>query len=180
MYPLPVPEAGVTVSQLALSVAVQLQDAPVCSDTLYVPALQSTVVESVLNENAHCAAPALCTIVRVVPATVIVPVLDDVEVLEETANVVVCVPAPADTAGEIHAADELRGHAHPAEVVTVIDPDPPLAGKLLFDELTLNEHATPDSVTVINVFATVNVPVREDVAVFGATLKVSVCDPVPI
>ena len=131
---LPVPEVGLTFSQVALLVAVQLQEAPVWSETPLVAPLHSTSAERVPSAKVHGVAP--CVIVTVVPARFSVPVLDDVDVFGATEKAIVCVPEPVDPAGAIHALDEVTDHPHPLEVDTVTELAPPLGENTLFAAVT--------------------------------------------
>ena len=56
------------------------------------------------------------------------------------------------------------------DVVTVTVPVPPLAGKVWLDGEIVNVHGAAGCVTVNVCPAMVMVPVRDDVAVFAATL----------
>lgn len=85
-----------------------------------------------------------------------------------------------DPATVIHDAGLATVHVHPAPVVTVIVPVPPVAFRVSEAGLTLNVQAAAACVTV-NVFpAIVSVAERDAVVVFAAAVKSAVPPPLPV
>lgn len=119
-----------------------------------------------------------CVTVTVCPATVAVPVLDDVEVLAATVSVVDPLPLPCVVGGMvIHAALDDTDHVHPAVVVTVtVATPPPVPIDAVVGDTEYVQDA-PAWFTVTLCPATVSVALRDEVELLAAT--VAVTDPLP-
>jgi hypothetical protein len=155
--PLPLPLAPeVIVIHVALLVAVHAQPVKAVTFTLPVPplAMKLWVVGLMVNKQ-----PELWVTVKVLPPMVNVPVRCG-PVFAATENCVT--PSPLPLAPEvmvIHVALLAAVHAQPVAVVTLTEPDPPLAGTLCEVGLRVNEQ--PELCVTVNVWpAMVNVPVR--------------------
>jgi hypothetical protein len=122
--------------------------------------------------------PLACVTVKVFPATVSVPVRCG-PVFAATENWVVPLPLPLPAAViVIHESLLVAVQAQPVTVVTLIEPDPPLAGALC--EVGLMVNAQPLACGAVKVCpATVIVPVR-DALWLAATVNCTVPLPLPL
>jgi hypothetical protein len=110
--------------------------------------------------------------VNVLPATVSVPVREDVAVLGATLKVTVPLPDPlAPVVTVIHVALLVPVQLQPVPALTETVPEPPPAARDCEVGLIAYVQAAPACVTVKVFSATVRVPARAIVAVFAATLK---------
>jgi len=136
--PAPLPLApAVMVIQESLLVAVHAQPVAVVTLTLPVPleAEKFWLVGLIVNEQ-----PELCVTVNVWPAIVIVPVRCG-PVLAATENSVTPLPLPlAPAVMVIQLSLLVAVHAQPVAVVTLTEPDPPLAATLCEVGLIVNEQ----------------------------------------
>jgi hypothetical protein len=109
--------------------------------------------------------------VTVCPATVSVPVRGLVVIFTATLKVTVPlpVPLPAPPVRVIQLTLLDAVQAQPLVVVTVVVKGPPAAATLCDVDDSVKLHPAPLCVTVTVCPATVNVPVREAVAVLAAT-----------
>jgi hypothetical protein len=142
------------------------------------PAAMARVVGEMANVHEEL---LLWVTVTSCPATVSVPMRCEVDVLAVALNVTVPLPLPlAPLAMVSHEALLVAFHVHPPATVTAVVDDP--AAEVSVREVgdTLKLHATPLWVTVRVWPATVSVPTRCVVAVFAATLKVTVAPTVPL
>ena len=126
--PLPLPLApAVMVIQALLLVAVQEHPVAVVTLTDPDPPLAGRLCEVGLMMNTQ---PLFCVTVKVCPATVIVPMRCG-PVLAATVNSTVPLPLPlAPLEMVIQAALLIAVQAQPVTVVTLTEPDPPLAVKV--------------------------------------------------
>jgi hypothetical protein len=91
------------------------------------------------------------------------------------------VPEPAPEPETVtHVLVVVAVQVHVDCVVTVIEPDVPVAGALISEGVSVKVHDGPDCVTVNDLPAIVSVADRGSALVLAATLKVTVPDPVPV
>lgn len=175
--PLPVPDAPlVTVSQPLLLTAVHAHPAGAVTDTVAVPPPEGMpcVVGAMVVEQLM---PAWDT-VKVLPATVTVPVRDAIEVFAAALIVTEPLPDPDAPAVTVNHASLLAAvHEHAAGELTATVAVPPLAGTLCDEGEIVAEQMIPVCVTVKVLPAIVSVPVRDVAVVFAAALNVT--DPLP-
>jgi hypothetical protein len=146
--PLPLKDAPlVTVIQAALLVADQAQPLVVVTAIVELSPLAGEFRLTGEIENVQ-GAPAWVT-VKVWPATVSVPVRDEVDVLAATVNATVPLPLPeAPLVTVIHAALLVAVQAQPLVVVTATVELSPAAGEFQLAGAMEKVHGTPDWVTV--------------------------------
>jgi hypothetical protein len=145
-FPLPEPPLPIVIQETLL-VAVQAQPLAAVTDTV---ALSPAAGEFQLTGEMEKVqgTPAWVT-VKVWPATVSVPVRDDVEVLAATVNATEPLPLPdAPLVTVIHAALLLAVQAQPLVVVTAIVELSPAAGEFQLAGAIENVQGAPAWVTV--------------------------------
>lgn len=116
--------------------------------------------------------------VTVVPATVTVPVLTCAVSLAATVSVTEAAPVPLAGRTVTHEAFEEAVQEQPPSVVTATFCVPPLLAIEALVGDAEKVHDAPACVTVIDRPATVTVPVRLEVVVLAATVRVT--DPPPL
>jgi hypothetical protein len=172
----------VTVIQLALLTAVQLQPAVAVTVTqLLAPALPIDWLVG-LTLTVHDDAAPSCVTVNVWPPAVIVPVRGEVVVFAATVNATVPLPKPLAPAVTVIQAALLDAfHAQPALVVTVNEPLPPVASMDCDTGAIAYAHGVVAAacVTETTCPAMTMVADRELVSVFCATVYVRLPLPVP-
>jgi hypothetical protein len=120
--------------------------------------------------------------VYVLPAIVSVPVRVAVDEFVATMKVTVPLPRPGpEWSTATHATLLIASHSHAVLVVTVALPNPPSeVNQPAVDEIDGVQALGVVCVTVKVVPAIVNVPVRNAVPVFGATVNATLPDPEPV
>ncbi len=180
--PLPVAKPPeVIVNHETLLVDVQLQPAAVVTVELWV--LASAVGVTVVGETVNVQDAVPCwTTVTVWPATVSVPVRDEVPVLAAMEKATVPLPLPVTP--DVMLSQEtllVAVHEQPVAVVTLALLEPATAAGFSEVGETVKEQdgAAPAWVTVTVWPAMVSVPVRDDVAVLAAMANATAPLPLP-
>jgi hypothetical protein len=168
----------VTVIQEVVVDEVHVQ--PACDVTVKVPELPNADGVRLKGVTAKLHG-ADCVTVTLLPATVSVAVREAVVVFGDALKPTVPLPVPLDPLTTLtHPALLAAVHPQPAVVVTATLPDPPAAANACDAGEMLNEHPTPDWVTVKVRPATVSVALRCAVAVVAATANVTMPLPAPV
>src|SRR5439155_1610012 len=147
--------------------------------TVSVPEPQPTATACDAGDSVEVHGTPACVTVKVLPATVSVPVRDVPAVFAAMLNVTLPLPVPAaPVATVIHASLLTAVHAHPVGAVTVVLPVPPPATTDWLVGEIVSVHVTPAWVTVALLPPAVIVPLRDVVEVFAAA--VNEIDPLPM
>jgi hypothetical protein len=182
--PLPVPlDPDVIVSHAALLVATQVQFWLVVTATLLVPAVAAGVSDVGDTVKEHEFELPACVTVTVCPATVNVPVRDEVVAFAAIEKLTVPLPVPLAPAVTVsHAVLLIAAQVQPAVVVTAVLLEPALDAVLSDVGDTPKVHGAGAAawVTVTVWPATVSVPVRGEVAGFAAIEKFTAPFPLPL
>ena len=176
--PLPLPPE-VTVSQLALLVAVQPQ--PLAAVTVNVPEAPAALTFADAGESVGAQGPLACVTVNVFPPMVIEPVRAALEAFAVTEYDTVPLAVPdAPWVTVIQPSLLTAVQLQPLAAVTVTAPleAPPRRSADVGEIVAL--HGAPACITVKVLPAIVSVPVRGVVAVFAATSKVTEPLPFPV
>ncbi len=170
--PFPDPEApDVTVSQLSLLAAVHAHPAGAVTATLPLPPLEATLCE--VGEIVSLQVIPACVTVKLLPASVSVPVRVEVDVFADALKLTDPLPEP-DAPDVMVSQPELlllAFHAHPAGAVTAMLPLPPLEATLCDVGEIVSLQVIPACVTVKLLPAIVSVPERVEIPVFAAALN---------
>ena len=173
--PSPDPLAGDAVAQAAPEDAVHAQ--PGCAVTVTLALPPPAATDTVAGDTVYTHGAAAWFTVTVWPATVNVALRDEVTLLGPT--VTVTEPSPDPLAGNTvaHVALDDAAHVQPACAVTVIAALPPPAATDTVAGDTVYTHGAAAWFTVTVWPATVNVALRDEVALLALT--VTVTDPFP-
>ncbi len=179
--PLPEPDApAVTVSHAVLLLtAVHAQPAGAVTATVPVPPFDTTLCD--VGEIVSVQVMPAWVTVKVFPAMVSVPVRDEVLVFAVALKLTLPLPEPeAPVVTVSHAVLLLTAvHAQPAGAVTATVPVPPFDTTLCDVGEIVSVQVIPAWVTVNVLPAIVSVPMRDDVPVFAAALKLTLPLPDP-
>src|SRR5439155_1214563 len=176
--PLPVPLAPAVIV-IHVSVVVAVHEHPAGDVTVSVPEPPPTATACDAGDSVEVHGTPACVTVKVLPATVSVPVRDVPAVFAATLNVTLPLPEPdAPVVTVIHASLLTAVHAHPVGAVTVVLPVPPPATTDWLAGEIVSVQVMPTCVIVALLPPALIVPLRDDVEVFAAALNEM--DPLPV